>query len=89
MSLPITTKTFLAHRLYGVKPWHHLSMYRISTGWHCIEVGSWSLEVESEPLSWGLVKGLALDAVRRAVPAAAKAALIIWAWSTWGAPLMS
>jgi hypothetical protein len=88
MSLTIPTKAFLAHRLYGVKPWHHLGIYRIGTGWHCIELASWSLEVESEPLTWGMVKGLALGAVSWAVPALAKAGVVVWAWSALGPRLM-
>ena len=41
-------KLFLSRQLYGKRPAAHRAMYRMQPGWWFVEVGDWTLEVETK-----------------------------------------
>ena len=41
---------FLSHRLYGERPYTHFEAYEAQPGWWFIEVSSWTLEIDDQPL---------------------------------------
>jgi hypothetical protein len=48
--------TFLTHKHYGARPARHFDAYRMSEGWYFVEVGSWTLEIETPQMLRSIVR---------------------------------